>query len=121
MPIYETVFIARGELSAKQVETLTDDMGAIAKKLGAKIIKTEQWGLRTLAYPINKAKKAYYALIEMETVPAALLEMERNMRLHEDIVRYLTVRLDEPSKGPSPVLNKDRDAEIEIEPIVEAA
>lgn len=121
MPIYETVFIARGELSTKQVESLTEEMGAIAKKQGAKILKTEQWGLRTLAYPINKAKKAYYALIEMDTPPAALLEMERNMRIHDDVVRYLTVRRDEPSKGPSPVLNKDRDVETEVETVVEAA
>lgn len=109
MPYYETVFIARQELSVQQVEALTTQFTDILKKEGGKVTKIEQWGLRNLAYKINKAKKAHYVLIESDTAPAALLEMERNMRLNEDVMRFLTVRREELSKGPSPVIDRNRD------------
>lgn len=108
MPIYETVFMARQELSAAQVEKLTEGFVKIAADMGAKLLKKEDWGLRTLAYPVRKAKKAYYVLLEMETAPAAMLEMERNMRFNEDVLRFLTVRREAASTEQSPVLNKDR-------------
>jgi small subunit ribosomal protein S6 len=108
MPIYETVFMARQELSTAQVEKLTETMVNIATGLGAKLLKKEDWGLRTLAYPVKKAKKAHYVLIEMECPPAAIHEMERNMRFNEEVLRFLTVRLEAASTEQSPILNKDR-------------
>ncbi|PJB70803.1 MAG: 30S ribosomal protein S6 [Alphaproteobacteria bacterium CG_4_9_14_3_um_filter_47_13] len=107
MPYYETVFIARQELSEAQVSELTDTYTKVIKDGGGKIHKTENWGLRTLAYRIKKSRKGHYVLIESETPPAAMLEMERQMRLSEDILRYLTVREDKLSEGPSSILNKD--------------
>lgn len=108
MPIYETVFLARQELSAAQVEKLTETTVKTASDLGAKLLKKEDWGLRTLAYPVKKAKKAHYVLIELDAPPAALHEMERTMRFNEEILRFLTVRREAPSTEQSPILNKDR-------------
>ncbi len=109
MPIYETVFIARQDLSSKQIEDLTEKMTGFITAEGGKILKTENWGLRTLAYRIKKNRKAHYILIESETPAAALHEMERNLRLNEDVLRYLTVRRETPSKGQSPILDKSSD------------
>lgn len=109
MPIYETVLIARQDLNPQQVEKMTADFSEIIKKEGGKVIKTEQWGLRNFAYKINKAKKGHYTLIETDCQPAAVLEMERNMRLNEDVVRHLTTRLEVPSKGPSVIIDKNND------------
>jgi len=106
MPYYETVFIARQELTSKQVEELTDGFVKMIKDGGGKVAKTEQWGLRTLAYRINKNRKGHYVLIETDTPSAALLEMERQMRIHEDVLRHMSVRLEELSKTPSPLIDK---------------
>jgi small subunit ribosomal protein S6 len=108
MPFYETVFIARQDLSAQQVESLTTQLTDIVKAQGGKISKTEQWGLRSFAYKINKAKKGHYVLIETDCAPAALHEMERNIRLNEDVVRHLTIRLDEATDGPSAIIDNNR-------------
>ncbi|MCB9978622.1 MAG: 30S ribosomal protein S6 [Rhodospirillales bacterium] len=108
MPFYETVFIARQDLSPKQVEDLTERMTKILTDDGGTIHKVENWGLRTLAYRIKKNRKAHYVLIESETAPAALHEMERNLRLEEDVLRYLTIRREELSKGPSAILDRGR-------------
>jgi len=108
MPIYETVFMARQELSVAQVEKLTEATVKIATDMGAKLLKKEDWGLRTLAYPVNKAKKAHYVLIELDAPAAALHEMERTMRFNEEILRFLTVRREAASTEQSPILNKDR-------------
>ncbi len=109
MYLYETVFMARQELSTAQVAKLADATFKIAADMGAKLIKKEDWGLRTLAYPVKKAKKAYYVLFEYEAPADAMIEMERNMRFNEEILRYLTIRRDEKSTEQSPILNKDRD------------
>ena len=109
MPYYETVFIARQELGAAQVEELTQAFSKILADNGGKILKTESWGLRTLAYKIRKNRKGHYVLIESDTPPAALLEMERNMRLNEDILRYMSISLEEPTKTQSKILDKSRD------------
>lgn len=109
MPIYETVFIARQELSAQQVDALTEQYSKIITDAKGKILKTENWGLRTLAYRINKNRKGHYVLIESDVESAAVQEVERNMRIDENVLRYLTMRLEEPSKGPSAILGGDRD------------
>ncbi len=109
MPYYETVFIARQELGPAQVEELTSAFSKILTDNGGTILKTESWGLRTLAYKIRKNRKGHYVLIESDAPPAALLETERNMRLNEDVLRFMSVRLEEPSKGQSKILDKSRD------------
>ena len=101
MPYYETVFIARQELSAKQVEELTDTLSKVITDAKGKIHKTEQWGLRTLAYKINKSRKGYYVLIESDSPASAIIEMERQMRLSDDVMRYITIKEEELSTGPS--------------------
>ena len=107
MPYYETVYIARQELSDKQVKELTENFCKILKDGGGKIHKTEEWGLRTLAYKIRKNRKGHYVLIESETPAEALLEMERQMRLSDDVLRYMSLSEKELSDGPSPMMRKD--------------
>lgn len=109
MPYYETVFMARQDLSESQVKELTDRFTKIISDQGGKTLKTENWGLRNLAYRINKSRKAHYVLIESDAPGAAVIELERVMRLDEDVMRSLTVRLDEPSNGPSAILGGGRD------------
>lgn len=112
MAFYETVFISRQDLSEKQVKDLTSEFTKIIEDMGGKISKTEQWGLRTLAYKINKNRKAHYTLIEMDAPAAAVQEVERKMRLHEDVSRYLTIKLDALSEGPSPMMDKSGDRDF---------
>ena len=107
MPYYETVFIARQELSHSQVKELTDKYTKVLKDNGGKIHKTEDWGLRTLAYRISKNRKGFYVLVESEAPGAAIIEMERQMRIDDHVLRFLTIREEKLSEGPSPVLNKD--------------
>jgi len=108
MPFYETVYIARQDLSPAQVEALTQNFTKIITDNGGKIHKTESWGLRTLAYRIAKNRKAHYVLLEVDAPSAAVLEMERNMRISEDVLRYLTTRNEKLSTGPSPILSRYR-------------
>ena len=107
MPIYETVLIARQELTTAQVEDLTKQFSDLLTKLGGKILKTEQWGLRQLAYRIKKNRKGHYVLIESDATGPAIIEMERNMRLNEDVLRYMSIRLEAPTKAQSAILNKE--------------
>lgn len=109
MPYYETVFIARQDLSEAQVKDLTDQMSKVITDQGGKIHKTEQWGLRTLAYRINKSRKGHYVLIESDAPGEALIEMERLMRLNEDIMRSQTLRIEALSEGPSIIIDKSGD------------
>ncbi len=111
MPFYETVFIARQELNTQQVEELTKQYSKIITDAKGKILKTENWGLRTLAYRINKNRKGHYVLIESDVESAAILEVERNMRLSEDILRYLTTRLEKPTEGASVMLGDNKNSE----------
>lgn len=109
MPFYETVFIARQDLSDAQVKSITESCEKIIKDGQGKIVKTENWGLRTLAYKINKNKKGHYVLIESDAPAPAVIEMERTLRLNEEVVRYMTIKLDELSKGPSKIIDKSSD------------
>ena len=110
MPFYETVFIARQELTPAQVEALTEKFSQVLKDGGGKIHKTESWGLRTLAFRINKNRKGHYVLIESDAPAPAVHEMERTMRINEDILRYMTIAEDELSKGPSVMMAPDKDS-----------
>lgn len=98
MSFYETVFIARQDLSAKQAEDLAKSFEKIAADNGAKVVRTEHWGLRNLAYRIKKNRKGHYVLFHIDGPSTALIEMERNIRLNEDVLRYMTVKLDEIPK-----------------------
>lgn len=106
MPYYETVFIARQDLTEAQVKEMTDRFSKIVTDMGGKIHKVEHWGLRTLAYRINKSRKGHYVLIETDAPSEAIIELERNLRLNEDVVRSLTVREETLSEGPSVVLDR---------------
>lgn len=110
MAFYENVFIARQDLSTAQVETMSAQFAEIIKGQGGEVGKTENWGLRSLTYRIKKNKKGHYVLMNITASGAAIAELERNMRIHEDILRYLTVKVEKLEEGPSAmVLNKNRD------------
>lgn len=112
MPIYETVLIARQDLSDAQVKDITETCEKIIKDEKGKILKTENWGLRTLAYRINKNRKGHYVLIESDTPAPAIIEMERVLRLNEDVLRYMTIKLEEATDGPSIILDKGDKADM---------
>ncbi len=117
MPYYETVLIARQDLTEAQVKDLTKSLTGIVEKQGGKVIKTEQWGLRNLAYKINKSRKGHYTLMEIEAQGPAIHELERNMRLNEDVMRYMTIRLEAPTEGPSVMMDKGgRDSDDDRKP-----
>src|SRR6516165_2377153 len=114
MPLYEHVFLTRQDASAQQVEELTAQFKGVIEQLGGKISKTEQWGVKSLSYRLRKNRKAHFTLFNVDAPPAALNEVERQERLSEDVLRYLTVRVDEHEEGPSAMMRKaDRDRERE--------
>ena len=104
MPFYENVFIARQDVSSAQVETLTDTLANLVTEHGGKVTKREYWGLRNLSYRIKKNRKGHYILLNLDAPPAAVNELERNMRINEDVLRYLTVRVDALEEGPSAMM-----------------
>jgi small subunit ribosomal protein S6 len=112
MPFYENIFIARQDVSSAQVEALTDQFVGILEAQGGKATKREYWGLKSLSYRIKKNRKGHYVLLNIDAPAAAVIEMERNMRIHEDLLRHLTVKVDELEEGPSAMLQsrgRDRD------------
>ena len=110
MALYESVFIARQDVSTPQVEAITDGFAALIEENGGKVAKREYWGLKNLSYRIKKNRKGHYVLFNLDAPSDAVREMERQMRLHEDILRYLTLRLDEIDDEPSiPMQNRNRD------------
>ena len=112
MPLYEHVFLARQDVSAQQVEELTAQFKGVIEQMGGKVAKTEQWGVKSLSYRLRKNRKAHFTLLNVDAPPAALNEIERQERLNEDVLRYLTVRVDEHEEGPSAMMRKvDRDRE----------
>ena len=110
MPYYESVFLVRADVSSQQVEALAKSFTDIVADNGGAVTKTEHWGLRTLAYKIKKNRKAHYVLFNIDSPAPAVLEMERNMRLNEDVLRTLTVRVDDLDEEPSAIIRaKGRD------------
>ena len=101
MPFYENVFIARPDISAAQVETLTESLTTIIVENGGNVTKNEYWGLKNLAYRIKKNRKGHYSLMNIDAPAAALHELERNMRINEDILRHMSVRVDDLDPEPS--------------------
>src|SRR5207302_1369296 len=104
MPLYENVFIARQDISGAQVDALADGFTQLIAEQGGEIKKREYWGLRNLAYRMKKNRKGHYVLFNIEAPPAAIAELERTMRINEDVLRYLTLRVDQLEEGPSPVM-----------------
>jgi small subunit ribosomal protein S6 len=112
MPLYEHVFLARQDASTQQVEELTAQMTGIVEQAGGKVSKMENWGVRSLTYRMNKNRKAHFVLLNIEAPSAAVAEIERQERISEDVIRYLTVRVEELEEGPSAMMRKaDRDRE----------
>jgi small subunit ribosomal protein S6 len=110
MPLYEHVYLARQDLSAQQVEELTGKLTAVITEAGGTVSKNEYWGLKSLSYRIRKNRKAHITLLNVDATPAALNEIERQERLSEDVLRYLTIRVEELEEGPSAMMRKsDRD------------
>src|ERR1700730_16975584 len=110
MPLYEHVYLARQDLGAQQVDELTNQYKAVLEQMGGKVAKAEYWGVKSLAYRIRKNRKAHFTLMNVEAPPSAVAEVERQERLNEDVLRYLTIRVDEHEEGPSAMMRKvDRD------------
>ncbi len=111
MPLYEHVFISRQDLSSAQAESLIEHFSAVIADNGGKIVEHEYWGVKTMAYKINKNRKGHYAFLKSDAPSAAVQEMERLMRLHDDVMRILTIKVDAHVEGPSAQMQKRDDRE----------
>jgi small subunit ribosomal protein S6 len=112
MPLYEHVFLARQDLAQAQVDALAENATKIITDNGGKVVKTETWGLRGLAYRIAKNRKAHYVMLDIDAPAAALAELERQTGINEDVIRFMTIRVDELEKGPSAMMRRqERDRE----------
>lgn len=110
MPLYEHTFLARQDVTQAQVEALMKEFQGVVEEGQGKITKQEYWGLKNLAFKIKKNRKAHYAFFNIEAPPAAVTEMERRMGLHTDVIRFMTVRVEELETEPSVQMRKqDRD------------
>jgi ribosomal protein S6 len=109
MPLYEHVFISRQDLSNTQAEGLIEHFTAVLADNGGKVVENEYWGVKTMAYKINKNRKGHYAFLKSDAPAAAVQEMERLMRLHDDVMRVLTVKVDKHEEGPSIQMQKRDD------------
>src|SRR5271163_2641507 len=109
MPLYETVVIARSEITQAQADAVADAVTTQLETDGGAVKKREYWGLRNLAYRIKKNRKGHYILLGLDAAPAAITEMERQLSLNEDVLRFMTVRIDEISEEPSVILSRKSD------------
>ena len=110
MPLYEHVFLARQDVTSQQVETMIETYKGVIEQNGGRFEKIEMWGVKSLAYRIKKNRKAHFTLLNIDAPPAAMAEMERQMQISEDILRFMTVRVEELDSEPSAMMQKrDRD------------
>ena len=110
MPLYEHIYLARQDVTSQQVEAMTEAFKGVIEANGGKVSKVEPWGVKTLAYRIKKNRKAHFTLLNIDAPAAAVAEMERQMRINEDVLRFMTVKVEELEEGPSAMLQKrDRD------------
>jgi small subunit ribosomal protein S6 len=114
MPLYEHVYMARQDVTAQQVDDMTAQYKNVIEQMGGKVTKSEYWGVKSLAYRIRKNRKAHFTLLNLDAPPAALAEVERQERLNEEVLRYLTIRVNAHEDGPSAMMRKaDRDRDRE--------
>ncbi|NOD91851.1 30S ribosomal protein S6 [Ruegeria sp. HKCCD4884] len=106
MPLYEHVMIARQDLSNAQAESLVEHFGTVLADNGGSLVDSEYWGVKTMAYKINKNRKGHYAFLKTDAPSGAVQEMERLMRLHDDVMRVLTIKVDSHEDGPSVQMQK---------------
>jgi small subunit ribosomal protein S6 len=110
MPLYEHVFLARQDLAQAQVDALAENATKIVEDNKGKVVKTETWGLRSLAYKIAKNRKAHYVMLDLDAPAPAIAELERQSSINEDVIRFLTIKVDEHEKGPSAMMRRgDKD------------
>ena len=109
MPLYETVLIARNDVTQQQVEAVADQVATVLEADGGSVQKREYWGLRSLAYRIKKNRKGHYMLLGLNAPPASVKEIERQLGLNEDVLRFMTIRVDEIDENPSAVLARKSD------------
>lgn len=109
MALYEHIYLARQDISAQQVEALTEQFKGVIDSLGGKVEKVEYWGVKSLAYRIKKNRKAHFSLLNLDAPPAAVAELERQMGISEDILRFLTIRVESLEQGPSAMMRKRDD------------
>ncbi|HEY0421415.1 MAG TPA: 30S ribosomal protein S6 [Acetobacteraceae bacterium] len=109
MPLYECVLIARNDVTQQQVEGIADTIAAQFEPDGGAVRKREYWGLRTLAYRVKKNRKGHYMLLGLEAQPASITEMERQLGLNEDVLRFMTIRVDAIDEAPSAILSRKSD------------
>jgi len=107
MPLYEHVFLARQDLAQAQVDALAENATKIVTDNKGKVVKTETWGLKSLAYKIAKNRKAHYVMLDIDAPAPAIAELERQTNINEDVIRFLTIRVDELEKGPSAMMRKN--------------
>jgi small subunit ribosomal protein S6 len=106
MPLYEHVFLARQDLAQAQVDALAENATKIVEDNGGKVMKTETWGLRSLAYRIAKNRKAHFVMLDLDAPAPAVAELERQSNINEDVIRFLTLKVDEHEKGPSAMMRR---------------
>ena len=106
MPLYEHVFLARQDLAQAQVDALAENATKIIQDNGGKVVKTEAWGLRSLAYRIQKNRKAHYVMLEIDAPAPLVAELERQTQINEDVIRYMTIRVDAHEAGPSAMMRR---------------
>ena len=106
MPLYEHVFLARQDLAQAEVDALAENATMIIADNGGKVVKTETWGLRGLAYRIAKNRKAHYVMLDIDAPAPAMAELERQTGINEDIIRFMTIRVEDHEKGPSVMMRK---------------
>lgn len=106
MPLYEHVFLARQDLAQAQVDTLAENATNILSENGGKVVKTETWGLKSLAYRIAKNRKAHFVMLEVDAPAAAVAELERQTSINEDVIRFMTIRVDAHETGPSAMMRR---------------
>jgi small subunit ribosomal protein S6 len=107
MPLYEHVFLARQDLAQAQVDALAQDATKIIEDNGGKVVKTETWGLRSLAYRIQKNRKAHYVMLEVDAPASLVAELERQTQINEDVIRYMTIKVDAHEQGPSAMMRRN--------------
>jgi small subunit ribosomal protein S6 len=108
MPLYEHVFLTRQDASNAQVDTLTDQFKGVLTSLGGKVTKQEYWGVKSLSFRIRKNRKAHFSFLNIDAPAAAIAEMERQMSINEDVIRFMTIKVEKHEDGPSVMMKPSR-------------